>query len=171
LLGDIFDSRNEKQYDIKYYDYNIINNTSYNKYSFENYKNNEFINCLTIIKLLKENLKDKLILILGNHDIRYYKQYDLAKINNINDNNIINEIKDYLNFIKNNFIMYYSIKNIIFNHYYNFNNNNIITDDLNKLINYLNQIIEYNNFINNLLLTVYNVKNINELKKKKLIIF
>ena len=168
LLGDIFDSRNEKQYDIKYYDYNIINNKSYNKNSFENYKDNEFINCLNIIKLLKEKLKDKLILILGNHDIRYYKQYDLAKINNINDNNIINEIKEYLIFIKNNFIMYYSIKNIIFNHYYNFNNNNIITDDLNKLINYLNQIIEYNNFINNLLLTVYKVKNINELKEKEI---
>lgn len=136
LLGDIFDNRHEI-YDIKYYDYNKYNNTNYNNNTFNNYKDEEFINCYNIIKLLKEKLKDKLILILGNHDIRYYKNYDITKINIITNNNIVNEIKEYLTFINNNFVLLYNIYNkIICYHYFEFNKKhqiNINLNDINKL--------------------------------------
>ena len=64
LLGDIFDCWHES-IDINNNDFNLLNNNNYSKDKFEIHKENEFINCYNIIKLLKEKLKDKLILILG----------------------------------------------------------------------------------------------------------
>lgn len=106
LLGDIFDCWHEKS-DIKFYEYNEVNNTNYSISKFEEYKEKEYIRTYNYIRILKEYLKEKLILILGNHDIRYYKKYDLS-INEFND-----EIIQYLNFIKNNFCLNYIIDNKI----------------------------------------------------------
>jgi len=148
LLGDIFDPFHEPIYDIKYYEFNKYNNIYHNEISLKDYKEKEFINCYNIIKILKYILKNKLILILGNHDIRYYKQFDITEINLITDNNIINEIKEYLTFINNNFVLYYKIYNkIMCNHYYVFNNKHKIYVNINNFISLKNKVLKLSNKI------------------------
>ena len=146
LLGDIFDCWHEKN-DIKFYEYNEVNNTNYSISKFEEYKEKEYIRTYNYIRILKEYLKEKLILILGNHDIRYYKKYDLSIIEEYN-----NEIIEYLNFIKNNFCLNYIIDNKInCIHNYKFNKDINILQSLINLENenIKNDLLYISNYIEN----------------------
>jgi len=163
----IFDPFHENL-DITYYEYNKYNNIYYKEGLFEDYKKDEFINCYNIIKLLKEKLNDKLILILGNHDIRYYKDIDLTEIDNLTE-----EIYNYLKFINNNFVLYYNIYNKIYcNHYYKFNYRHKIkifdeNDNINNL-NEINNLIKIKKYLLNLSNKIQDIK-IKNIKKDKII--
>lgn len=162
LLGDIFDCfifSNDEEYIIRKQELSkkvflFGGPFSYKSYSLKNinqkdlisddYYNNIKIKYQTLtylfVKYLKEKLKKKLILILGNHEITYYGLYS----------------KDLRNFITDNFILYYKSKfnNYIYTHgVANKSILNIINFQLNN--KYFHSITKSNNYFNNII----NIKN------------
>lgn len=164
LLGDIFDCfifTNDKEYEIKkqeltkkiflfggpfsYKSYSL-KNININDLNNDNYYSNVKIKYQTLtylfVKFLKEKLKSRLILILGNHEITYYGLFSKDLRNFITDNFILYYKSKYSNYIYTHGVANKSILNII-----NFQLNNKYFHSITKSNKYFTHIINIKNSI------------------------